>query len=249
MSETNKPEEKREPFVAELDESLPFKYDAQASILTSTALGSAINEYFKAVFADCEGCKIVSNQRGLSVSLVFKHIPAERRDPNLHYGVELSTARKTSNQTLDRIRTRDFSVLHGDRYSLTQDGEDIIKPLIIRNNSYFSQNGKILWGSILSEIAEPVYGNSMYGMRTEQYTLVSGIDINAVCSILYGKKDAEGNAVVYEVSLRGALNAGVPGLNSTANQILILWINRINCDKLQETYAALGLGSVSSIIR
>lgn len=248
MSETMKQaEEKREPFVAELDENLPFKYDAQASILTSTALGAAINEYFRAVFADYEGCKIMSGPKGLSLSLCFKHIPAERRDPELHYGVELSTARKTSNQTLDRIRTRDFAVQYGDRYSLTNDGEDIIKPLLLR--TCFSPNGKVNWGSIISETAEPVYGNSMYGMRSEQFTLINGIDINAVCSVLYGKKDAEGNAVVYEVSLRGALNGGIPGMNNAANQILILWINRINCDKLQETYAALGLGSVSSIIR
>lgn len=248
MSETtNRAEEKREPYVAELEESLPFKYDAQASILTSTALGSAINEYFRAVFADYDGCKILSGPKGPSLSLCYKHIPSDRRDPELHYAVELSTARKTSNNTLDRIRAKDYAVQYGDRYSLTKDGEDIIKPLLLR--TCYSPNGKVNWGSVLAETSEPVYGNSMYGLRTEQFTQVNGIDINSVCSILYGKKDTNGDAVVYEVSLRGALNAGGPAMGNFANQILILWINRINCDKLQETYASLGLGSVSSIIR
>ena len=245
MSETNKnAEEKREPYVVELETPLKFEYDAEASVLTSTKLGSLINEYFRLVFpGDYEGCKIETSKNGLALSLCFRH--ETNRTEDTIYGVELSTAKKTNNNLLDVTRRRDFVVQHGDRYSLTQDGEDIIKPLLQRG--YFGNNGKVNWGAVISEISEGTYGN-MYSMKTTQFTKISGLDINAVCALLFGKKDADGNAVVYDVSLKAALN-GAPGMNSMANQILVLWVNRINYDKLCETYRDLGFGTVSSIIR
>ena len=243
MSETmHNAEEKREPYVAELDQPLAFNYDAEAQILTSMRLGQSINAFFKEVFADYEGCKIEVSQRNeLSLSLVFRH--EANRDENKHYGVELSAAKKTHNSTLDRSRGKDYALLHGDRYTLTEDGMDIITPLVRPN--YKTQNGKINWGQIIADFSE---GNTMYTWKTEQFTKVSGLDLNFVCSLLFGKKDQDGNNVVYMVDYRGV--AGVPGFSiGGAAQNFVLWINRINVDKLQQTYADLGLGSTSSIIR
>lgn len=244
MSETRNAEEKRQPYVVEPEEPAKFEYDAEASILTSTKLGSMFSDFFRLVFpGDYEGCKIEAGQKGLSLSLCFRH--EVNRTEGTVYGVELSTAKKTHNNVLDATRRRDFAVQHGDRYSLTQDGEDMIKPLLQRG--YILQNGKVNWGAIVSEYSEGSYGN-MYQMKTTQFTKVSGLDINAVCALIFGKKDADGNAVVYDVNLKGALNSA-PGMNPMANQLLVLWINRINYDKLCETYRDLGFGTVSSIIR
>lgn len=244
MSEMNKNAEERKPYAPELEEPLKFEHDVQASILTSTQLGDKINEYFRLVFpGDYEGCKFEIVKNVISPSLIFRH---PKHVEGEVYGVEMSSAKKTNNSTLNRIRTRDFQAQYGDRYSLTQDGEDVIKPLLQRQ--HIQNNGKVNWSAVISEYSEPTYGN-FYSMKNEQYTKVSGLDINLLCSVLFGRKDADGNKVIYLVDMKGTLNQNI-GYNVVgANQVYILWINRINYDKLCETYNALGIGSVSSIIR
>ena len=245
MSETRNVEEQREPYVIELEEHVPFSYDAAASILTSTQLGTKISNLFRLVFpGDYEGCRIGVTNRGPELSLIFKH--AVNRDENIVYGVELSSAKKTNNSTIDRIRNRDHAAQYGDRYSLTDDAKDALKGLLRREYLNSAGNGKINWGNLTSEEAFPA--GTFYAAKNEQFTVIKGLDLNLVCGLLYGNKDADGNNVVYTVDVKGAL--GNPGFNMTdANKTYILWVNRINNDKLQETYASLGLGMVSNIIR
>lgn len=236
MSEVQTKAEEREPYVCELAEPVQFEHDAEVNILTSLKLGRLINDFFTEVFADFVGCKIESGNRGLSLTLFFNHVAD--RDPDKHYAVELSAAKKTNNVTLDKLRAHDYRVKQGDRYSLTTDGEDIIKPLLLR---VLTQNKKINWGSIVTEYTEPA---NIYG-RGEQYTMVTGLDLNLICAVLFGKTDAEGNAISYEVDLKGATNIG----GFVGSQTLVLWINRINNNKLTQTYVDLGLGTASNIIR
>lgn len=242
MSETINNTEEREPYAVELEEPLKFEHDVEASILTSGKLGSLANEYFKAAFpGDYEGCTIEYNHKGLSLSLFFRH--ETQRSDDVVYGVELSTAKKTFNKTMDQIRRRDYLVKEGDRYSLTQDGEDVIKPLLFRN--LVSNNGKVNWGSVLSEVADNSMGN-LYAIRTAQYTKISGINLDLVCALLFGKKDVDGNNVVYTVEVKGYKGQGY---SQAPSSNLILWVNRINCNKVEATGLDLGLGFGSNIIR
>lgn len=241
MSETTKNAEERVPYAVELEEPLKFEHDVEASILTSGKLGNLANEYFKAAFpGDYEGCTIEYNHKGLSLSLYFRH--ETQRTDGVVYGVELSTAKKTFNKTMDQIRRRDYLVKEGDRYVVTQDGEDVIKPLLFQN---LVPNGKVNWGSVLSEVADNSMGN-MYAIRTAQYTKVSGINLNLVCALLFGKKDADSNTVAYTVDVKGYKNQGY---SQSASSNLILWVNRINCNKVEATGLDLGLGFGSNIIR
>ncbi len=244
MSETiRNAEEKREPFTIELEEPLDFEYDAKVSFLTSDKLGLAVNQLCRSVFADYEGCKIeISQKNELTLSLLFRH--EVNRDESKCYGVELCSAKKTNNSTIDRVRGRDWAVQNGDRYTLTDDAKEAITPWLKGNLR--ANNGKINWGAIISEYSENV---NMYSYKTEQFTKVSGLDLNVICSLLFGKKDSKGDNVVYDVQYKGVANA-VPGINfAGTSQKLILWVNQINFDKLQKTYIDLGLGSPSSIIR
>lgn len=241
MSETTKSaEEKREPYELELEEHVKFTYDAEASILTSTKLADLVNEAFKASFPDYAGCKIEMTQTRLSLSLHFKH-EVNRRD-DLLYAVELSSYKKTQNSTINRTRQRDYFASNGDRYTLTDFGKDTLAPFLFRG--YFN-NGKPNWGAVVSEISEPTYGG-IYAGRSEQFTKISGLDLNRVCEFLFGAKDEDGNPVAYTVDMKGT----VGGQNIVGNNaVFILWVNRINVAKLSETYRDLGLGSVSGFVR
>jgi hypothetical protein len=218
---------------------LVFCMDVEVNILTSVKLGSLINEYFRQVFADYAGCRIEAN-KGLSLVLFFKHVT--NREEGLHYAVELSAAKKTHNSTIDKIRTKDFAVRNGDRYTLTEDGEDIIKPLLqyVHINKYGNAN----WGNLVAETTDG--SSNIYGMRAEQLTKVGGLDLNLMCKVLFGRKSETGSNVSYSVDLKGAVNAGNLAV---VNQNLILWINKIDDDKLAQTYTELGLGTTSTIIR
>ena len=242
MSEVTKAEE-RVPYVVELDEPLKFEHDAEVSILTSKELGSLANEYFKAAFpGDYEGCNIVYAHNRLSLCLYFRH---ENHVDGQVYGVELNGTNSTHNKLTDAIRRRDYLAKEGDRYSLTADGEDIVKPLLFRN--LVSQNGKINQGQVVSEVADNTASNMYYG-KPSQFTMVSGIDLNIVCALLFGKKDTDGNDVVYTVDCKGVKNPGAGYGQSSAGN-LILWVNRINANKVGATCLNLGFGGVSNIIR
>jgi hypothetical protein len=238
--------QERKPYTIDLEEHLPFNGVASTAIITSKQFCSCLNELFHQVFADYEGSKFIIPQNGgrPTIDLVFNHGNYENADlPVACENATKPNAGKGQNSILEIARGRDRLMKEGDRFYLTQDGQDIIKPLL---DPYHFNRGKINWGNIIFPTTD---GNNMmqiYGYRQQQYSEVTGLDLNRLADLLYGVKDKDGKIYQNHVDIKA------PGSNGPVYgaPLYIFWITRVSQDTVQEVYQSLGIGTgTSSIIR
>lgn len=233
------PEENRTPYVLEVEPS-PFEADAEVKILTSNELCRLANQYFRAAFADYEGCFFEMSQGAPTITLAFNH--AKHTEDGV-YAVDMPANNKVGNSVLERTRAYDRLVKEGDRYHITEDGKDIIKPLLAPR--YFN-NGNPNWGTIVTDyIDRPTsYYVPQGGV---QLTRIIGIDPKAICAILFGKKEG-GSWLDYAVEVKADLSAR-NGFGVTAPNY-VLNITKAYNDNITKTYEKLGFGMAgSSIVR
>jgi len=241
MSKANSNREDRTPFRIELEEHLPFNYIATTKYIPSNELATAVSDLFHGVFADYEGCmfEVPINQPNTVpyFSLVFNH---GDYDENAITACELANGAKPGkNDVLSRVRYRDAQLASGDRYYLTEDGKDVVKSLLIRQ---LFNNGNPNWQRIVKEYTEGRQG--FYGYNSPQYTKVSYIDPDRLCTLLFGDKDGDMD-VEYHVSIFGPMSS-YQG-QQTANYMLA--VTKVSVDEINDAYNKLGLGSTSRIIR
>lgn len=235
MSEQSKAEESREKYTLEIETPEDFTEDASTMILTSNELCKYTNELFRALFADYEGCQPDMSNGRFSLTLVFNH---PKHEDGVHYAVEMPGKDNVSNNIISRTRAYDRLAREGDRYSITEDGKDILTDFVFRN--LVNRDGKVNWGTIMSEFTEKT---TFYGPGT-QYTKIFNIDPKAVCFAIFGKKGDDNAKVDYSVDVKGAINNG--GDPRYANYVL--FITRANTDRLLKTYEKLGIGVAGSTI-
>lgn len=241
-AQTNQATEKKEdrkPFTINLDEHLPFNGMSETMFISSNELGKAAADVFRGVFSDFEGCIFEVPQNGLPYfSLIFNH---GEYDESAQVACErLNGVKAGQNDVLSRMRYRDVQLQNGDRYFLNEDGKDVVKSLLFPR-AY--NNGNPNWQSIVSEYSER--SNNMYGYAT-QYTKVSFIDPNRICSLLFGEKDEENDDVVdYHATIFTPMStvAGQTAYN------YMLSIIRVSAKEVGAAYEKLGLASASRIIR
>ena len=232
MAETNTSSEaKREPFVVEIDEHYPFDSIAASKFITSNELCKMVSDLLRGVFADYEGCIFEVNQ-GMepTISLIFNH--GDYTGSDLPVCCERSGAKQVGNTVIDRGRSRDLFNRNGDRYYLTEDGQDFVKQLIIRR---LYNNGNLDYKRIVSEIVDRGPVNTTFVQQLNQYTKVAFISIDRLCSLLFGTDEENGDRVEYTVGISAPINAGYGVSNYVLN------ITRISAKELSSFCNKIGV--------
>ena len=242
MSENKNPEA-RTPYTVDLEEPVAFEADDAGKYMSSLEFCKLVNEYFHLCFADYYGSKFVMNQGFPTITLHFIH--KDDANPGEHLATSRKSAKEVNNDLIARTRQRDITLREGDRYWLTEDGIDVIKPLL---TSAKYNGGKPDWSSIVSETA---YRNNWnMAQPALQLTSVSGIDPRNLCAKLFGYKDEEtGSIVDYGVMVLKDMSAptSIPGV--ARDPIYAIRINKAYTDVLKKTYEKFGFDTGSGIIR
>lgn len=240
MSEATKESKQRVPYVVEVEPS-PFDSDGKMRYMTSLELCRAVNKYFCAAFADYYGCVFEMTSGPATMTLYFDHIASQ--DNGVYACSRPTTSEEQASTVITKLRARDRQLREGDRYTLTEDGKDIIFKLIIPR---LYNQGK----PDIRKFVTDVYDNGGYAygnISGVQRTKVTGIDLNKLCQILWGKKDPEtGDIYEYSVDVKGDLNRGMGFMNQNPNYFLM--ITQANSTHLVDTYQKLGIATAGSSI-
>lgn len=238
----------RQPYKLEIERD-DFAPDYEGKYLTSIEFCKLANQIFGAAFFNFNGSKFEVNAGQPVINLFFTHVDKLPDDAQItHLATTRSSGNKVGSTVIDKTRGRDNLMNNGDRYYLTDDGIDIIKPLLFPR---LFNNGKPNWNQIVTEIADR-NGSSIYGtMNVLQLTKVTGIDPKRVASLIWGRKDEDGD-IDYGISVMRDLTIntgfGMPGMQPGQNYALN--ITRAHTAAISKTYESLGLGTLgSSIVR
>lgn len=233
---------RREKFSINVKKHAEFPDSAKTGFLTSTEFCKLTSELFKATFADYEGCifETTENNCPTTLSLVFNH---GQYDEDAIVACERPGGKSVGSSIIDRTRTRDQQLREGDRYYLTEDGKDVVTSLLIPR---FYNNGKPDWKKIVGDFVErnPYNQYNQFGQRPPQQTRVAYIDLNRVCSLLFGSK-LDGEPVEYSVAVtQMPYYQMMPGMTNN----YLLSITRVSVKEMTKMYEKLGFGSVGSQI-
>ena len=231
---------KREPFVVKVDEPYEFNPIAGSKFFTSTEICEMISGLLKTVFCDFEGCIFEVNQ-GMepTISLIFNH--GDYPDSKLPRACERLGSKQVGNTIIDRGRARDSYNRNGDRFYLTEDGHDFVKSLIIRR---LYNNGNLNYKNIVSEITDRGPMTQTFIANYVQYTKVSFISIDRLCSLIFPTGEADGDKVEYSVSISAPINMGYGVSNYVLN------VTKISSKELSQFCNKIGLNMQSlNIIR
>lgn len=243
MSTKNNKNEERELFQIEVTEHLPFNDVARSKYVTSNDFLAAVAELFKNVFSDFEGCTFDVGNGEATVGLIFNH---GEYDEDAVVACMRPGSDDCSSSVIARTRTRDHMLQEGDRYQLTQDAKDAITPLLVQK---FYNNGKPNWKQIAGDFVERNGNNIYMPMKMAQtYTKISGIDLNRLCSLLYGNK-IENDFMEYQVNIVSALNPQAYQMfGASINSNYMLLITRASSNEVKAVYEKLGYGTMNSNI-
>ena len=227
---------KRDPYKIELAENVPFNSIASSVYISSSDLMKLVNELFRGAFADFEGSVFeTARNAGIgaepTVSLFFNHGKYEDQPT----ACERSNGKNVGNALLDRTRNRDRQIMEGDRYIISEDGKDVIAPLLTQRNF---NNGNPNWKLLVGDFVDTASTGFFTMTQAPQYTKISGLSINKLCSLIYGEK-LNGKNYEYDVKIAGGINTpwgGSPQL--TVNYMLI--VNRVDRDEVAKVYEKLG---------
>ena len=178
---------------------IDFPAIAETAFISSTELLSAISRAMRQIFMDFEGCKIDNTANLGEVSLIFAFNHGKYNDTEgKFYGVQLPTAQRTDNERINAIRNNDHLINSGDRYYVTEELAEFLKPYLTRQ---FYNNGKPNWKNLCSETSFGVAYNQ--GYHRPQRTEVRGISLKAFCRTLFGiHNDNGGDNYDYDVMIK-----------------------------------------------
>ena len=231
------------------EENVDFDPIADVKYLSSRAFLQTVTLAMKSVYADFEGCKLITLNNGQNyVNFFFNHNPG----PN---GIVALTAdapgtNTTKNNTLRSIRLADSFRTNGEKYYLTVDGMSTIRDLLVPGDVVFERNGKVKWGKIVFETADPNPPYAAYNRGAQMLTTVAYIDTNKLAALMYGdEKDANGYSkweyVVTSVhSLpNAALGANAFGIRGD----VMLRIERISAEETRKLAQQLGVQQANGL--
>ena len=227
----NKDQEERKPFEIKVDEPYDFNPIAGSKFFTSTELCEMISRFFKTVFADFEGC-IFETTNGMepTIALIFNH--DDHTNSDLPCACERLGSKHVGNTVIDRGRQRDLYNRNGDRFYLTEDGQDFVKTVIIRR---LYNNGNLDFKRIVSEISERGPMNTSFVSQFNQYTKVSYISIDRLCGLIFPNGEKEGDRVEYTVGISSPINMGYGVSNYVLN------VTRISSKELSKFCNKIGI--------
>ena len=213
QEKTTQSKEQRTPFVVKVDEPYEFNPIAGSKFYTSTELCEMFSGLFKTVFADYEGC-IFEVTPGMepTIALIFNH--DDHSDSTLPCACERLGSKQVGNTVIDHGRARDMFNRNGDRFYLTEDGQDFVKSVIIRR---LYNNGNLDFKRIVSEIVDRGPMSQSFVTQYNQYTKVSFISLDRLCSLIFPNGETDGDKVEYTVGVSAPINMGYGVSNYVLN--------------------------------
>lgn len=246
---TENTEAKRDPYKVEVT-PLDFNEDCSTKYISSREFCKLTNEYFRLAFADYDGSTFDFIQGAPSVTLYFNHTKPVADGV---YACERASEKTYGNTVIDKNRGRDMQMREGDRYHVTDDGKDLIQPILLPR--YFN-NGNPKWKEIVADFSERTGGSLYMGNNNvRQLTKIIGIDPKAICAILWGKeadsKKDEHNYLDYGIAvLRDMTIPNGMAMPGNQNPNYALAITRAYISNIQSTYEKFGITALgSNIIR
>ena len=239
-------ETKRTPYHVDIEPS-KFLPDAESKFVTSLELCQDTRDIFKAAFADFYGCKfeILQGTGVPMITLLFSHVEAPEGQT---VATAPSSAKTTGSSVIDKTRSRDHLMKEGDKYVLTQDGLDIIKPLLLPH--FVNRNtGKVDLKRIVSPIADVNQSSMFAPANAVQLTQVIGIDPRKIAAMIWGEHDTDGGDVDYGITILKDLSANGMAFPGMTPQIFALKIDRAHSEALKKTYEKIGISTGSNIVR
>lgn len=258
MTTTNANEEKSANIKDfRIESGLEFDPISDTKYLTSTEFGEIVSNIFKQVFVDYEGCTLggVQGTPYITINFFFNHreISDDAIPSNMFRGITRKIPNKSNNETVNNIRLYNNILRNGDRYYLTDDAKQIIKPFLLSGvGRIYGPNGNINWGNITSEQGD----NSQrfnFGVNQVplQYTVCTFIDPTKLATAIYGEDNTENGAKwCYQVRVANS----IPNINSmnntnsnTANPSnWILAIDRVSAKELNKLAAKFGFANIGN---
>lgn len=186
-----------------------FNSTTKSKLTTTLELAGEINQIFRPIFADYEGCTLMPDNMGnLQATLYFKDKgqldPNDKRIKNLESAINPSKG----SSPMDKINALNARN-RNKAYTITEDTKAVLEEFVLRKD----RNGKVNWKEITAEVTE----QNQYNYQI--YVKISGIDILSILKAKYGSK-VDGSPVQYAILFNKPL-ATMPGVVATNYLITI----------------------------
>lgn len=181
-------------------EPQPFDGVMKSKLTTTLALSKIVNQLFRPVFSDYEGCIIAPDAYGqLQVALYFKDKGMTGSDDKVKSLIPV-IERVKGTSAIDRIMQMNLRN-SSKAYDLSKDTKDILSEFI-----YTRGNAKVNWNQHVLEQTERQYNGQII------YVKVVGLDLVRLVRKIYGGK-IDGSRIDYNISIIKPIGADVQGIN------------------------------------
>lgn len=182
-------------------EPIPFDGVMQSKLTTTIGLSKTINQLFRPVFSDYEGCIIAPDAYGqLQVALYFKDKGSFGRNDDMIKTLIPVTERVKGTSAIDRIMQMNLRN-SSKAYDISKDTKDILSEFI-----YTRGNSKVNWNQHVVEQTERQYNGQII------YVKVVGLDLVRLVRKIYGGK-IDGSRIDYNISIIKPIGADMSGFN------------------------------------
>lgn len=242
MSETKVAEEqKRKTYTVDV-KPMEFDPDCSSRFISSNDFCKLANMYFKACFDDVYGTEFEVTQGMPTINLYFNHV-TDRKEGAV-YGCVQAAEQSIGNTLIEKTRNRDNYLKNGDKYFLTEDAKDIIKPIL--TPARYNQ-GNPQWKSIVADIEDRNAQQMFMVGQPGKFTKVVGISPEKLCGLIFGTREGEnfieyGLAVLEDRSMR---QMPFPG---AANKNYVIQITKAYNGNLRKTCERFGIANIGSNI-
>lgn len=212
----------------------PLEFDGvmKSKLTTTIALSKTINQLFRPIFTDYEGCIIAPDQFGqLQAALYFKDKGMNGREDSIKTLIPV-TERVQGTSAIDRI-TRMNLRNSSKSYDVSKDTKEILSEFI-----YTRGNSKVNWNQHIVEQTEQAYNG--YSI----YVKIIGIDIVRLVRKIYGGK-INGSRIDYNISVVKPIGMDMTG---GANQNYLINIQQLDSREVERLASEIGVVPVQGNI-
>lgn len=213
----------------------PLEFDGvmKSKLTTTISLSKTINQLFRPVFVDYEGCIIAPDQFGqLQVALYFKDKGQPMNTESIKTLVPV-TERVQGSSAIDRIMKMNLRN-SSKSYDISKETKDILSEFI-----YTRGNAKINWNQHIVEQTERNYNG--YSI----YVKMIGLDLVRLVRKIYGGK-LDGSRIDYNISIIKPIGMDVTG---GMNQNYLINIQQLDSKEVERLASEIGVVPVQGNIQ
>lgn len=229
----NNNQQQREPLSLTIE---PIEFDGllKTKFTTTVELAKMVNEIFRPVFSDYEGCLVLPNQMGGFDTVVYfcdKGVQDERLKalrPVVQQGNQLNISQRISN-----INRR----FQNKTYELTDDAKDVFSEFMVKERN----SNKVRWNQLVVEKAENNYNSCVIHVQ------LNGIDIMKIIKKIYGSS-VKGNRTDYSMKLERGIGMNTSGMY--ANYLVsILQLDTKEVEKVAQSVGMVPLSDTIPMVK